>query len=76
MDKPFTIALRDTEKEIIDVLNSSGLPADVVVMVLNSITEMAARQAREQYKKDLEQYGKEAGNGNQTMDNQSADADD
>jgi len=37
MDKPFTIKIQETEKEIVEIINSSQLPAFVLKQILQGI---------------------------------------
>lgn len=50
MDKPLSLVLRDTKKDLIKVCNNSGLPATILDMVIQDIAKdisiMAAQQAQ------------------------------
>lgn len=58
--KPITIAIYELKKELIESINNSGLPAEVVKYVVldiaNSVSELASRQLQE----DLEKEKKDA----------------
>lgn len=60
MEKTITIAIYELKKELIESINNSGLPAEVVKYVVldiaNSLTELASRQLQE----DLEKEKKDA----------------
>lgn len=51
MDKPFAIAYRDTRDAIVDTLNNSGLPLDVLDMLLVQIQSVVHAQAEQEYQK-------------------------
>ena len=63
MDKPISIAIRETRDIIIDKLNGSGLPIDVLDMILGEIKMAAHTQAEQEYAKQLEAYRKEVEDG-------------
>lgn len=54
--KPITIAIYELKKGIIDTINNSQLPAEVVKYVVldiaNSLTELASRQLQEDLAKE------------------------
>lgn len=56
MEKTITIAIYELKKELIDSINNSGLPAEVVKYVVldiaNSLTELASRQLQEDLAKE------------------------
>lgn len=60
MEKTITIAIYELKKELIESINNSGLPAEVVKYVVldiaNSVSELASRQLQE----DLEKEKKDA----------------
>ena len=63
MDKPISIAIRETRDSIIDKLNGSGLPIDVLDMVLGEIKMVVHAQAEQEYAKQLEAYRNEVEDG-------------
>lgn len=54
--KPITIAIYELKKELIESINNSGLPAEVVKYVVldiaNSVSELASRQLQEDLAKE------------------------
>ena len=54
--KPITIAIYELKKGIIDTINNSQLPAEVVKYVVldiaNSVSELASRQLQEDLAKE------------------------
>lgn len=54
--KPITIAIYELKKELIESINNSGLPAEVVKYVVldiaNSVSELASRQLQEDLEKE------------------------
>ena len=63
MDKPFSVSFRETKDKIVDVLNGSGLPIDVLDMVLGEIKMVVHAQAEQEYAKHIEAYRKEVEDG-------------
>ena len=63
MDKPFFFFFRETKDKIVDVLNGSGLPIDVLDMVLGEIKMVVHAQAEQEYAKQLETYRNEVTDG-------------
>lgn len=63
MDKPFSVSFRETKEKIVDVLNGSGLPIDVLDMVLGEIKMVVHAQAEQEYAKQLEAYRNEVEDG-------------
>ena len=56
MEKTITIAIYELKKELIESINNSGLPAEVVKYVVldiaNSVSELASRQLQEDLAKE------------------------
>jgi hypothetical protein len=54
--KPITIAIYELKKKMIESINNSGLPAEVVKYVVldiaNSVSELASRQLQEDLAKE------------------------
>lgn len=63
MDKPFSVSFRETKDKLVDVLNGSGLPIDVLDMVLGEIKMVVHAQAEQEYTKQLEAYRNEVEDG-------------
>lgn len=65
MNKPATVAIYELKKGIIDTINNSGLPAEVIKYVIadiaNSLTELATQQLQEDMKIYQENLAKEKG---------------
>ena len=62
MEKAFCIGVRETRGNIIKVLNESGLPLDVMDMLLGEIKSVVHAQAEAEYQAELakaEAQGKE-----------------
>ena len=58
-DKAFSIALRETRRKLVDVLNNSGLPIDVMDMVVGDLARVVHQQAESDYQADLAKAEKE-----------------
>lgn len=63
MNKPFSVALRETRDKIVEILNSSGLPIDALDMLLIQIQTAVHTQAEQEYAKQLEAYRNEVEDG-------------
>lgn len=62
MEKAFCIGVRETRGNIIKALNESGLPLDVIDMMLGEIKNVVHAQAEAEYQAELaraEDQGKE-----------------
>lgn len=60
MDKPFTLKIQETEKEIVEIINSSQLPAFVLKQILQGIYNEVNRIDEEEIKKYQEETEKES----------------
>ena len=56
MDKPASLLQREFEEKIIDAINTSSLPAFVLIPVLEQAVRELERLKEEQYKADLAAY--------------------
>lgn len=56
MQKPFSVALRDFRNNIVDCVNTSGLPFDAMLPTIKELVEVVARKAEETYNADLTAY--------------------
>lgn len=56
LQKPFSITLRETEQVVIDVLNNSGLPIDVIDSMMSKIAQAVSVQANQAYQQELAAY--------------------
>lgn len=56
MNKPITIARAELVKNLTELINSAGLPAFVVLDVLNSMIPEVGRAAQAQYEADLKTW--------------------
>ena len=48
-----SIAIRQTKKNIVEILNKSGLPIDVIDMLLGELKEIVHTQAESEYQNEL-----------------------
>lgn len=51
--KPFCVAIRDTQKQIVETLNASGLPLDAMVAILKDLLGVISQQAEAEYQAEL-----------------------
>ena len=58
MDKPISVAIRYTRDKLLDVLNSSGIPIDILDMMLMQIQTAVHAQAEQAYLQDKAQMEK------------------
>lgn len=56
MEKPATILHKEFREKIVEAINTSGLPAFVLVPVLESALNQVKEIADEQYANDIETY--------------------
>lgn len=56
LQKPFSVSLRETEQAVIDVLNNSGLPIDVIDSMMSKISQVISAQADQAYQQELASY--------------------
>lgn len=56
MNKPITVSRVEFQQKLAELINSSGLPAFVVLDVLNSTIPDVGRAAQQQYAADLKAY--------------------
>lgn len=54
--KPISVAIRETRDALLKVLNDSGLPIDVAVMILADIYAAIGKQAEDAYLREKEEY--------------------
>lgn len=62
MEKPISVAIRETRDGIVEILNRSGLPIDIMDMMLMQIQSSVHMQAEQEYlqeKESLDQARKE-----------------
>lgn len=66
MDKPATVAIYELKKELIEAINKSGLPAEVINYVIadiaNSLKELAVQQLQDDLKIYQDNLAKEKKN--------------
>ncbi len=66
MDKPATVAIYELKKELIEAINKSGLPAEVINYVIadiaNSLKELAIQQLQDDLKLYQDNLAKEKKN--------------
>ena len=56
IQKPFTVARQDFIDGVVALINTSGLPAFVIVDIIKDVQAEMVRQANDQYQKDKEAY--------------------
>lgn len=56
MNKPISIAINDTKNSIISSINESGLPACVLLEILNSLVSQINELAKQELANDTKQY--------------------
>lgn len=56
MDKPLTLVAYDFENSLIDIVNSSGLPAFIVRPIIERILTSVKQAEQRQLKTDMEVY--------------------
>lgn len=61
-EKPVTVAIEDTRRELAKVLADSKLPAVILIPLVKDSLSLLASIAEAQYKEDLESYRKETEN--------------
>lgn len=54
--KPLSVAIRETRESMLGVLNDSGLPLDIISLILSEISNAVNVQAEQAYQKDLKEY--------------------
>lgn len=54
--KPLSVAIRETRESMLGVLNNSGLPLDIISLILSEISNAVNVQAEQAYQKDLKEY--------------------
>ena len=60
MNKPFTLKIQEVEKEIVEIINSSQLPAFALKQILQGIYNEVDRIDNEEIKKYQEETEKES----------------
>ena len=53
MEKAFSVGLRETRDKLVKVLNESGLPIDVMDMMLGELKNTVHAQAEAEYQMEL-----------------------
>ena len=61
-EKPVTVAIDDTRRELARVLADSKLPAVILIPLVKDSLSVLTSIAEAQYREDLESYRKEAEN--------------
>ena len=56
MNKPISIAINDTKNSIISSINESGLPACILLEILNSLVSQVNELAKQELANDTKQY--------------------
>lgn len=55
MNEPLSVVIRKTTAEIINTLNSAGLPLDIMTYIVQDILSACKAQAEAAYQNDLKQ---------------------
>ena len=53
MNKPISVAIKETRQGICDVINASGLPISVIELIMSDVYGEVQLIARKQYEYDL-----------------------
>ncbi len=56
MDKPLTVARQEFAENIVEVINNSGLPAFVMLEIVQSCERELTKLSQTQYEKDKAEY--------------------
>ena len=56
MNKPISISINDTKNSIISSINESGLPACILLEILNSLVSQINELAKQELANDTKQY--------------------
>lgn len=56
MDKPISVVIEEVEKNLIDTINTSNLPAFVIESILYKLFNEAQIAKKRQYDMDLKKY--------------------
>ena len=59
MNKPISMIIRETQANIIDTINKSGLPIDVVALLIDEVSRAVHREADLSYQNDIANFHKE-----------------
>ena len=56
MNKPISIAINETKNTMIEAINASGLPACILLEILNALTSQVNTLAKSELEKDTKDY--------------------
>ena len=56
MNKPISIAINETKNTMIEAINASGLPACILLEILNSLSSQINTIAKSELEKDTKDY--------------------
>ena len=56
MNKPISIAINETKNTMIEAINASGLPACILLEILNSLSSQINAIAKSELEKDTKDY--------------------
>lgn len=56
MEKPLTVARQEFAENIVEVINNSGLPAFVMLEIIQSCERELTKLSQTQYEKDKAEY--------------------
>lgn len=61
MEKPITIAINEFKTSLIDIVNNSELPAEIMKYILMDVTSQLSIVAAKQLEEDTNKFQKEKG---------------
>lgn len=64
MNKPFSVIIRETKESLVSVINTSGLPLDVLQMILKELYNVVCNQAQLNYEQELKAYNEQENSDN------------
>ena len=56
MNKPISIAINETKNTMIEAINASGLPACILLEILNALSSQVHTLAKSELEKDTKDY--------------------
>ena len=56
MNKPISIAINETKNTMIEAINTSGLPACILLEILNALSSQVNTLAKSELEKDTKDY--------------------
>lgn len=68
MNKPFSMIYRETKQALVDTINNSGLPIDVIGSILGELIAEVRSQSDRAYMNDVQSYNASLEQELQTVD--------